>query len=427
MGRARPLGHVPVLLEVAGRDTAENASRSLPIVLALGASARVRRHSAWHLRAPFFFAPYRRFGLDSTSAALGARGWPRMLAHELALAPPGAGAPAARDGQRAPGELRWTPASPRPSHWPWPSRSPTACTTPPTRSRRWSPRAPRRPLQAIVLASVFNLLGPLLARRRGRRHDRRHRDGARRRPPSQVIGAGLRGRGDVEPRHLAARAAVELRPRAGRRARRRRRSSRAACDAVNWGGLRRLASGRRLRHADRARGLAAARARVAALLVDPRRCAGSRAARHAALARRRSAAGEWAMSAALAFSHGANDAQKSVGVIAALLLADGRHRHAGGARPGSKLACAAALTAGTALGRMADHSHRGPAHLPHPADRGPGQPDRVGRRDLRRLARSARRCPPLRSSPPRWSASASGAGAGTTSTGRSCARWAWRG
>ncbi len=33
--------------------------------------------------------------------------------------------------------------------------------------------------------------------------------------------------------------------------------------------------------------------------------------------------GEWAMSAALAFSHGANDAQKTVGVIAALLLAEG--------------------------------------------------------------------------------------------------------
>ena len=30
------------------------------------------------------------------------------------------------------------------------------------------------------------------------------------------------------------------------------------------------------------------------------------------------------MSAALAFSHGANDAQKAVGVVAALLLADGR-------------------------------------------------------------------------------------------------------
>lgn len=33
--------------------------------------------------------------------------------------------------------------------------------------------------------------------------------------------------------------------------------------------------------------------------------------------------GEWAMSAALSFSHGANDAQKAMGVIAALLLAAG--------------------------------------------------------------------------------------------------------
>ena len=36
------------------------------------------------------------------------------------------------------------------------------------------------------------------------------------------------------------------------------------------------------------------------------------------------AAASWATSAALAFGHGANDAQKSVGVIAALLVADGR-------------------------------------------------------------------------------------------------------
>ena len=35
-------------------------------------------------------------------------------------------------------------------------------------------------------------------------------------------------------------------------------------------------------------------------------------------------AGQWATSAMLAFSHGANDAQKSAGVIAALLLADGQ-------------------------------------------------------------------------------------------------------
>jgi inorganic phosphate transporter, PiT family len=59
--------------------------------------------------------------------------------------------------------------------------------------------------------------------------------------------------------------------------------------------------------------------------------------------------GEWAMSAALAFSHGANDAQKSVGVIAALLLAGGRIDTLD-APTWAKLVCALALTAGTALG-----------------------------------------------------------------------------
>jgi PiT family inorganic phosphate transporter len=56
-------------------------------------------------------------------------------------------------------------------------------------------------------------------------------------------------------------------------------------------------------------------------------------------------ASEWPMSAALAFSHGSNDAQKSVGVIAAILAAGG-HAPAGWATP----ACALALTAGTAVG-----------------------------------------------------------------------------
>ena len=56
---------------------------------------------------------------------------------------------------------------------------------------------------------------------------------------------------------------------------------------------------------------------------DPRAAPARAGARRGAGARR-SRAGEWGMSAALAFSHGANDAQKSVGVIAALLLADGR-------------------------------------------------------------------------------------------------------
>lgn len=58
---------------------------------------------------------------------------------------------------------------------------------------------------------------------------------------------------------------------------------------------------------------------------------------------------EWTMSAALSFSHGANDAQKSMGVIAALLLAGG-HTHALSVPLWAKLACGAALTLGTALG-----------------------------------------------------------------------------
>jgi inorganic phosphate transporter, PiT family len=58
---------------------------------------------------------------------------------------------------------------------------------------------------------------------------------------------------------------------------------------------------------------------------------------------------EWAMTAALSFSHGANDGQKSIGVVAALLLATG-HMHAFAVPLWVKLACAGALTIGTALG-----------------------------------------------------------------------------
>ncbi len=59
--------------------------------------------------------------------------------------------------------------------------------------------------------------------------------------------------------------------------------------------------------------------------------------------------GEWGMSAALAFSHGANDAQKSVGIVAALLLADGRIDTLA-APTWATVACALALTAGTTFG-----------------------------------------------------------------------------
>jgi PiT family inorganic phosphate transporter len=55
------------------------------------------------------------------------------------------------------------------------------------------------------------------------------------------------------------------------------------------------------------------------------------------------------MSAALSFSHGANDAQKAMGVIAALLLAAGRVQTLT-VPLWAKLGCGATLTLGTLLG-----------------------------------------------------------------------------
>jgi len=59
--------------------------------------------------------------------------------------------------------------------------------------------------------------------------------------------------------------------------------------------------------------------------------------------------GQWTAAAALAFSHGANDAQKAIGVIAALLLADGKIKSLAAPR-WVTVVCAVALTAGTAAG-----------------------------------------------------------------------------
>jgi PiT family inorganic phosphate transporter len=60
-------------------------------------------------------------------------------------------------------------------------------------------------------------------------------------------------------------------------------------------------------------------------------------------------AGGWAMAAALSFSHGANDGQKAMGVIAALLLADGRSQTLT-VPLWVKVGSGAALTVGTLLG-----------------------------------------------------------------------------
>ena len=96
------LPDVPALLEDAGRNTAENASRSLPIVRAIGEIRRVTVvTSAWHIRAPYFFAPYRAFGLRLSFRFTAHGSWPRMLWHELAEPAGGAEGAPPRDGRDA--------------------------------------------------------------------------------------------------------------------------------------------------------------------------------------------------------------------------------------------------------------------------------------------------------------------------------------
>jgi glucosamine-6-phosphate deaminase len=75
----------PALLETAGHDTAENASRTLPLLLALGEAPRVIVVSSpWHVRVPWYFAPYRDWGLGVAYRPSAPHGrWPRMLAEEL--------------------------------------------------------------------------------------------------------------------------------------------------------------------------------------------------------------------------------------------------------------------------------------------------------------------------------------------------------
>ena len=84
MRAAWSVADVAPLLEVAGRDTAENASRSLPLVLALGDARRVTVvTSAWHIRAPYHFRAWRDYGLEVGFAFDWRGDWRRMIAHEL--------------------------------------------------------------------------------------------------------------------------------------------------------------------------------------------------------------------------------------------------------------------------------------------------------------------------------------------------------
>jgi glucosamine-6-phosphate deaminase len=102
------LPEVPVLLEDAGRDTSGNASRSLPIIRAIGGIRRVTVvTSAWHIRTPYFFAPYRVFGLRLSFRLTTHGNWPRMLRHEFRVLPA-----ARRERRRAMAEMRLPPEEP---------------------------------------------------------------------------------------------------------------------------------------------------------------------------------------------------------------------------------------------------------------------------------------------------------------------------
>jgi phosphate/sulfate permease len=235
------------------------------------------------------------------------------------------------------------------------------------------------PFQAIVLASVFNLLGPLLlgaavANTIG---------GIVSVTPSatdQVIGAGLaaavmwnlvawwRGlpssSGQALVGGLVGAALAE-----------------GGVDAVNWGGLQ---DGHPVGVLGTLISLAVSPplgALGALVVIRVLRRLARRATRRWDTPVRR---GQWVTAAALAFSHGANDAQKSVGVIAALLLASGRDQHARGSDLGDPAVCGGA-DRGHGAGWMADHAHRGPPHLPHPAARGLGVHGRLSRGHLRGL------------------------------------------
>jgi inorganic phosphate transporter, PiT family len=200
------------------------------------------------------------------------------------------------------------------------------------------------PLQAIVLASAFNLLGPLLL---GAAVANTIGGIVRVAPASadQVIGAGLaaaviwnvatwrRGLPSSSAQALVGGLVGAALAKGG-------------AHAVNWGGIE---GGHPVGVVGTLISLVISPplgALAALLTIRALRRVARRATRRWAVPVR---GGQWATAAALAFSHGANDAQKAVGVIAALLLASGRISSLA-APLWVTVLCAAALTAGTALG-----------------------------------------------------------------------------
>jgi PiT family inorganic phosphate transporter len=201
-----------------------------------------------------------------------------------------------------------------------------------------------RPLQAALLAAVFNLLGPLMVGT----------------AVANTIGGIVTVGGDTGVEVIAAGLLAAIFWNVATWALGLPSSSGHALvgglvgaalvaggtEAINWGGIE---DG----HPVGVIGTLAALAVAPALGVGAALLAirGLRSAARRATRRWRgpTAAGEWTMSASLAFSHGANDAQKSVGIIAALLVAGGELDSLS-APVWAIVACALALTLGTTVG-----------------------------------------------------------------------------
>jgi PiT family inorganic phosphate transporter len=202
-----------------------------------------------------------------------------------------------------------------------------------------------RPLQAVVLAAVFNLIGPFVIGSAVANTVAKIIDV----PPGQavaVIGAGLTGaviwnlvtwsRGIPSS---SSHALVGGLMGAGLLA--------AGIDAIDWGPV---SDG----HLAGVLGIllvlavAPIFAAVAAFLVEKLALRLLRRATVRASAPIRTA--QWFTSAWLAFSHGSNDAQKTVGIIAAVLVAAGIIPTVGEVPPWVILAASSMLTLGTAFG-----------------------------------------------------------------------------
>jgi len=201
-----------------------------------------------------------------------------------------------------------------------------------------------RPGQAIVLATVFNILGPLLLGAAVASTIEGIVQVAGERQTIIILGAAMTGavvwntltwwRGlPSSSSHalvggLVGAALVE-----------------AGGSAVNWGGMSAL-------HPVGVFGVLIALAVspvlgfTAAFLLER---GGRRALRRATVrVKRPIRGGQWVTSSWLAFSHGANDAQKAVGIVFAIILA--RSPATSAVPLWVKLSCAGALTLGTALG-----------------------------------------------------------------------------